>query len=77
MATQYGYQTLLWLENFGWEAVPIPDEEWGYFGDQRVTDPINKEVISVYEGVKRQAERTGNFPYFLPMEYIDDNRRSS
>lgn len=64
MATRYGWQTYSWLQMLGWrKGKELPEDQ---FDDPLVTDPVTGEDdINVYEAVKRQKERTGQYPEFL------------
>jgi hypothetical protein len=62
MATRYGYLTLLWLLQRGWEVYPIKED---VIGDQHVRDYITGKVFTVYDAANLQQERNGEYPEFL------------
>jgi hypothetical protein len=64
MATRYGYLTLLWLLQRGWEEAYLFLEE-DVIGDQHVRDSITGKVFTVYDAAKVQQERKGEYPEFL------------
>lgn len=68
MATRYGYQLAKWLGERGWETIPLPPEE--VYGDPLVKDPVSGMPLAPYAAAKVHQERTGEFPDFVPKEYL-------
>lgn len=67
MATRYGYETLQWLKERGWQEAPLPADSVTefYCGDQGVIDPKTNKELTVYAAAKLHRDRTGDYPEFL------------